>query len=117
MMLHSHLGKHAFGVMAISTSDGVKVVDAAWISSERRALNIGKQIATLAPEIVVEVMSPNNSETHMAYKPALYFEAGAEEFWLCDASGRLRFYLNEKGNAIENGHSMRCPQFPRVIAE
>lgn len=37
-----------------------------------------------APEIVVEVLSPSNSLTAMAFKRRRYFEAGTEQFWQVD---------------------------------
>jgi Uma2 family endonuclease len=37
-----------------------------------------------APEVVVEVISPSNTPAEMLYKRHLYFEAGAEQFWMAD---------------------------------
>jgi len=47
----------------------------------------------------------------MAKKRALYFEAGAEEVWICDEEGRISFY-NEKG---EIDASSRVSSFPRQL--
>ena len=37
-----------------------------------------------APEIVVEVLSPSNSQAEMAFKRWKYFDAGTEQFWIAD---------------------------------
>ena len=37
-----------------------------------------------SPEIVVEVLSPENSRPEMLHKRDLYLRAGAEQFWLVD---------------------------------
>ena len=41
-----------------------------------------------APEICVEVLSPSNSKPEMEEKRALYFEAGAQEVWICGLDGK-----------------------------
>ena len=76
----------------ISTADGVKAADVAWISKARLEA-IGEQIClTMAPEICVDVLSPENTRREMAEKKALYFAAGAEEVWFCDKSGKMIFH-------------------------
>ena len=97
----------------ISTADGVKAADVAWISKTRLEA-IGEQIClTMAPEICVEVLSPENTRREMAEKKALYFAAGAEEVWFCDKSGKMSFHCapNSEGDAA----SAKCPAFPRQI--
>jgi hypothetical protein len=62
-------------------------------------------------EICIEVVPKGNSNAEMAEKRQLYFEAGALEVWLCDESGRLRFF--EPGGEISDS---RCaPGFPALI--
>ena len=95
----------------ISTADGVKAADVAWISKTRLEA-IGEQIClTMAPEICVEVLSPENTRREMAEKKALYFAAGAEEVWFC--SGEMSFHCapDSEGDAA----SAKCPAFPRQI--
>ena len=46
----------------------------------------------IAPEICVEVPSPDNTTGEMEEKKTLYFEAGAEEFWICDLEGKMSFF-------------------------
>jgi Uma2 family endonuclease len=95
----------------VVTSKGTKGVDAAWFSDERRA-QVGDQTRSpIAPEICVEILSPANTDAEMAEKKALYFEAGAEEVWLCDTEGRMRFFDADG----EREASARAPGFPHEV--
>jgi Uma2 family endonuclease len=68
---------------------------------------------TQAPEICVEVLSPGNTEIEMREKMTLYFDAGAEEVWLCDTSGNMRFFETSTPQTV--GASRICPEFPHRI--
>jgi Uma2 family endonuclease len=95
----------------LSTSDGVKAADVAWTSADRLS-ELGEGACfPRAPEILVEVLSPGNSEGEMLEKRALYFDAGAQEVWICDESGRVTFY--RPNGVAEN--SVLFPKFPRRI--
>jgi Uma2 family endonuclease len=97
----------------ISTADGVRAADVAWISRARLEV-IGENVClTKAPEICVEVLSPDNTRVEMAEKKALYFAAGSEEVWFCDQTGKMTFYCAPNSDAIQT--SIRCPDFPRRI--
>ena len=97
----------------ISTADGVKAADVAWASPERlRELGNGS-LFLHAPEICVEVVSPSNTEAELKEKTALYFDAGAQEVWLCAADGTVSFRL--RGEADPNAQSRLCPAFPKRI--
>lgn len=88
----------------------VKVVDVSWIS-QTRLKRIGSRVClTKAPEICVEVLSPSNSRQEIREKRALFFAAGADEFWTCDSAGKLVFYLKANGPAAAK--SQVCPDFP-----
>jgi len=112
-LLHGHLpaGK-ALAETPVVTSDGVKVTDAAWISARYAAELEGQHPAALkrAPEICVEVLSPSNTDEEMAEKSALYFEAGAQEVWLCALDGKIAFYTPDPGI-----QSAICREFPSQI--
>jgi Uma2 family endonuclease len=98
----------------ISTSDGVKAADVAWISGERKQRQRKRKVFfDLAPEICVEIFSPDNTRREMQAKRALYFEAGAEEVWFCHLDGRMEFFC--KDAPTEAVASRLCPQFPRRI--
>jgi hypothetical protein len=46
-------------------------------------------------------------------KRQLYFEAGAEEVWLCDANGKMTFY--HAGSASPQSGSKLGPEFPKKV--
>ena len=96
----------------ISTTGGVKAADFAWISKDRSAESEDRSCFRIAPEICVEVLSPSNSKVEIAEKKRLYFEAGANEVWICDREGKLRFFT---GSEVEVEQSPMCPEFPGVI--
>jgi Uma2 family endonuclease len=112
-LLHDHLpaGK-AFPETPIVTTDGVKVTDAAWFSASYAHELEGQNPPALerAPEICVEVLSPSNTAEEMAEKCALYFEAGAQEVWLCGLHGKIAFYTPDL-----SAQSAICSEFPSQI--
>src|SRR3954468_2897632 len=71
----------------VSTADGVRAVDVAWSSRERRREAGNRSFFVQAPEICVEIISPSNSEAEIREKMALYLDAGAHEVWICAAFG------------------------------
>lgn len=97
----------------ISTSDGVRAADVAWLSQERSEQTAGESCLSVAPEICVEVLSPSNTDEEMADKKALYFAAGAGEVWYCREDGTMEFYLSADTPAERA--SKLCPEFPATI--
>ena len=95
----------------IQTSEGVKAVDVAWVSQTRRKSKPNDPAYLIAPEICVEVESPANSHEELMERKALFFEKGADEFWLCGLSGRLTFY-DPAGEIVQ---SKLCPDFPKQV--
>ena len=103
-----------YGECPISTSDGVRLADAAWISTKARLAEIGRNVClTKAPEICIEILSPSNTQREMSEKKALYFAAGAEEVWFCDAGGEMTFYVN--AGSVGDKKSRLCPEFPGTV--
>jgi Uma2 family endonuclease len=87
---------------ALATPRGVKSPDVAWISPERRReMETTGDPTTLAPEICVEVLPEPDTAEEMTEKRALYREAGAEEVWLVDLDGRVRFFGAEEMDQSE----------------
>lgn len=77
---------------SVLTAKGVKVADVAWASADFMD-NQGEATPYLkAPEVCIEIISPSNSSREMEEKRELYFAKGAQEVWLCDEQGALRFY-------------------------
>lgn len=97
----------------VSTSEGVKLADVAWISRERRTAQKGLKAFTQAPEVCVEILSPNNTRAEIDEKKRLYFEAGASEVWVCGLDGSLRFFLSSSPETL--ARSLLCPDFPESL--
>lgn len=100
----------------ISTSEGVKVADVAWVSAKRLLKIGGRKTLSGAPEICVEVLSPSNTRGEIEEKRRLYFEAGAKEVWICDRHGHIRFFT-KSAPAKEAGRSALCPAMPVKVKE
>ncbi|MDB4265541.1 Uma2 family endonuclease [bacterium] len=97
----------------LSTTDGVRAIDVAWVSFERLKLRRNANAFTHAPEICVEVISPSNTHQEMAHKKELYFEAGAQEVWFCSDEGRMIFHLKEVPD--QTSSSKLVPDMPLQI--
>lgn len=80
----------------VQTSDGVRTADVAWRSVEFLKRNGYDDPYRESPEVVVEVISPSNTQKAMRYRMSLFFEKGAKEVWFCDKDGRMRFF-NPRG--------------------
>jgi Uma2 family endonuclease len=97
----------------VSTSDGVKAIDVAWLDAPRHDEIKDAVCLIRAPDICVEVLSPSNTAGEIREKAALYFEAGAREVWICDQSGTIHFYYH--ANSEIHQQSAICPDFPAQL--
>ncbi len=97
----------------ISTADGVKAADAAWVSPERLAEIEHPACPLGAPEICEEVILPSNTRTELREKRALCFAAGARECWECTADGTMALY--HAGEESPRRVSALCPKFPARV--
>lgn len=109
--------RHAMGgassvEVPVSTSDGVRVADVAWLTDSQLAAAEGMSVLPTSPAICVEVISPRNREPEMLEKMALYFDAGASEVWLCDGTGTMRFFLAPERQVDV---SVLIPDFPASV--
>ena len=100
----------------ISTSDGVKVADVIWISKQRLLEVGGHKVLKRAPEICIEVLSPSNTRDEITEKRRLYFEAGAEEVWLCHINGSIEFFMTADQETSSPG-SLLCPEMPTQLED
>ena len=82
----------------IETHEGVKVADVALLTPEQVSAVENYVSSAMAPLVCIEVLSPSNTQIEMNHKKQLYFEKGAEEFWLCDQNGDISFY--DKGGQL-----------------
>lgn len=98
----------------ISTTLGVKVADVAWVSKARLLKISGKAALKAAPEICVEVISPANTKQEIQQKKMLYFEAGAQEVWICDRKGRMFFFIADAPD-VSARVSKLCPGMPKTV--
>lgn len=98
----------------LSTAGGVKAVDVVWMTKARRQPQRGKVCLTQAPEICIEIVSPNNSRRELREKKRLYFEAGADEVWFREHDGRMAFYLRSAPETAEEKSGI-CPEFPALV--
>ena len=95
----------------ISTANGVRAADVAWASPECLK-ELGNRVCfPRSPEICVEVLSPGNTDPEIQEKMALYFDAGAQEVWLCETSGAMKFFTGTKSIRA----SKLCPGFPAKV--
>jgi len=65
-----------------------------------------------APEICIEILSLDNTGKEIREKPAIYFEAGAHEVWICDLEGKMRF-LSQNADLSA---STLFPELPKLIS-
>jgi Uma2 family endonuclease len=112
--LHEFLPEgHVITECPVSSSEGVKLVDVAWISKARRQAQRGRPCFTEAPEICVEIVSPSNTRRELLDKKALYFAAGAKEVWFCHRDARMEFFQKEAPTTPTT--SVLCPAFPERL--
>ena len=97
----------------VSTADGVRAADVAW-ASPKCVRDLGNLICfPHAPEICVEVISPDNTAVEMREKTALYFDAGGKEVWHCSRSGQMTFFGAGETSPLRT--SPLCPDFPALV--
>ncbi len=95
----------------VETADGIKVADVAWLTIEQSEIIKNNISSAFSPVICIEVMSASNTSAEMDHKKKLYFEKGAEEFWLCPQDGLMSFY--DTNGQLQ--HSKLAPAFPSNI--
>ena len=96
----------------VSTADGVKAIDVAWLAPGRPEITQDPIVLTRAPEICAEILSPSNSASEIEEKRALYFDAGAAEVWNCALDGSFSFFSSPHQQLPA---SCVCPDFPAFI--
>ena len=97
---------------AVSTADGVKAIDVAWLQHDRPEIREDPIVLVRAPEICIEIFSPSNTQREIDEKRALYFDAGATEVWICNLDGSMSFF---SGVDHQLPTSLLCPAFPQAI--
>ena len=95
----------------VETDIGTVVADVAWASPQKVKRNFDRPSWAESPEIIVEVLSPSNTEAEIRKKRRAVFAEGAVEFWVCDRQGNLQFF-GPRGRVVK---SWFCPAFPASI--
>lgn len=96
----------------IEGADQVRVPDVCWITEGCERYNADETALVAAPDICVEVLSPNNTDEEMAAKRLFYGALGCKEFWTCAESGRMGFFLPDGAQLTASRIS---PDFPAQI--
>jgi Uma2 family endonuclease len=81
------LGQVAVGEVGVYTQrnpDTVRGADVVYISHERYQQVTSGSFLDVAPEIIVEVMSPSNTWSEVTQKLREYFAAGVDLVWVAD---------------------------------
>jgi Uma2 family endonuclease len=105
-------GNGAFGEHEVLTDKGVKITDVLWVNAEHPWDKHSTKPVIPAPDICVEVRSPNNSIDSLVEKRDAYLRAGAKEVWICD-SDRLYFFDSTGQISV----SKLCPWCPDNVQE
>jgi Uma2 family endonuclease len=92
-----HVEQHRLGeVLAAETGfvlgrapDTVRAPDAAFVAADRVPERGRRGFAELAPDLVVEVVSPSDRASEVAEKAAMWLDAGVRLVWIVDPQARL----------------------------
>jgi Uma2 family endonuclease len=79
------------GIYVRRNPDTVRAADVLFISNERWARRGSEGYLDVAPELVVEILSPDDRWSDVTAKLADYFAAGVEVVWVVDPSLRKVF--------------------------
>ena len=99
-------GGGAFVECSIATTDGIRVPDVAWASSDFLSRYGDATPFPAAPEICVEVRSPSNTDAEMAFKTRLFLGAGAVEVWIVADDGNCAVF-NTDGQQAQSRYGVQ----------
>jgi Uma2 family endonuclease len=104
-LLYTYINANKLGQIVCAPMDvklsGLDVFqpDILFISNER--LYIIDKIVNGAPDIVIEILSPSNTKTELAYKKYMYEINDVKELWLIDiANQELSIYYNQPNDGF-----------------
>jgi Uma2 family endonuclease len=96
------------GLYTERAPDTVRGADVIVISNERLGRVRSESFLDVAPELVVEVLSPGNAAQEMSRKVAEYLAAGVDAVWVVDPVGRTVQVHRQSGvDAVEAGGTIR----------
>ena len=93
------------GIYTARNPDTVRGADVAFISNERLAQAKSKSFLDVAPELIVEVLSPDDRWRDINAKLKEYFAIGAQVVWIADPQSRqVHVYRSLTNVAILSGN-------------
>jgi len=121
-----HLGKVMGGEVGIYTQRGpdtVRGADVLFISNERYAMVQATAFLDVAPDLIVEVMSPDDRWNRVMEKLTEYFEIGVKLVWIADPETQTVYAYRSltdvqrfsKGQQLSGGDVL--PGFSVSVAE
>ena len=69
--------------------DSVRAPDVAFVAADRVPGSNSRGFAELAPDLVLEVVSPSDRASELAEKAAMWLDAGVRVVWVVDPQARL----------------------------
>ena len=111
-ILEEALGGIALPECPIRTAGGTRAADVAWMEWAFAEEHEDASAFSAAPPVCVEVMSKGNTRAEIEEKTALYLAASAQEVWVCERDGRVRFFDHEG----ERERSALAPDAPTAVA-
>jgi Uma2 family endonuclease len=79
------------GIYIRRNPDTVRGADVIYISNERYAQKLSASALDVAPELIVEVLSPNDKQDEVREKIRDYFSIGVRLVWIADPKARSVF--------------------------
>jgi Uma2 family endonuclease len=123
LILGNYLKRHPRGLLFIAPFDvflfetEIYQPDLLFVRSDRKRI-VQLHGVEGAPDLAVEVISPNSARYDRGAKKIAYLRSGVEELWLVDAAARsLEVYRRNQpadfpAVTLKRGESYSCPLFP-----
>lgn len=81
--------------------------DVAFVSKER--WDQAEEDLYGAPELVIEILSPSNTQVEMREKAALCLGSGAQEFWIVNAKRKSVTVMRRESGTLVYGEGQQIP--------
>lgn len=120
------LGKVRVGEVGIyirRNPDTIRAADVLYISSERYAARRSVSYLDVAPELIVEILSPGDSWSEVMQKMRDYFSIGVRVIWIADPAARTVYAYRSTTDVREFGEQAELvdaevlPGFSVKVAE
>jgi Uma2 family endonuclease len=97
------------GIYTGRNPDTVRAADVLFISSERYAKRTSSGFLDVAPDLIVEVLSPNDRWSEVMQKLREYFEIGVRLVWVADPQSRVVYAYQALTDVREFGEDDELP--------